>query len=104
VTYFEINEILKEELVLNHQSFFTKSVFLSSGGLLLPEPFYETKALWQKNVEKQTLTNAYKIIQKYQRELGDQMTEAIFEYSNGYPSMVWATFVKPLSDVDYGEN
>lgn len=101
MNYFEINEKLKEELLLNHQAFFTKSVFLSSGGLLLPEPFYETTALWKKGTGQEILSGACKLIKKYQKELGEQMTDMIFEYNNGHPAMVWATFTLPLSDANY---
>lgn len=101
MNYFDINEKLKEELVLNHQAFFAKTIFLSAGNLLLPEPFYETTVLWEKNTDTETLQKAYKIIVKQQKKLDEQMTDPLFEYSLGRPSMVWATFTQPLSDTKY---
>ena len=104
MNYFDINEKLKEELVSKYQAFYAKTVFLSAGNLLLPEPFYETAVLWEKNTDKKTLQKAYKLIVKQQKKLGEQMTDPIFEYSLERPSMVWATFIQPLSDAKYIED
>jgi hypothetical protein len=104
VNYFDINEKLKEELVLNYQAIFAKTIFLSAGNLLLPEPFYETAVLWEKNTDIEILQKAYKLIVKHQKKLGEQMTDPIFEYSLQKPSMVWATFTQPLSDAKYIED
>ena len=101
MNYFDINEKLKEELVLNHQAFLAKTIFLSAGNPLLPEPFYETVVLWQKNTDIEILQKAYKLIVKHQKKLDEQMTSPIFEYSLERPSMVWATFIQPLSDANY---
>lgn len=101
MNYFDINEKLKEELVLNHYAFFAKTIFLSAGNALLPEPFYETVVLWHANTSMEILQEAYKLIVKHQKKLDEQMTDPIFEYSLERPSMAWATFIQPLSDADY---
>lgn len=101
MNYFEVNEKLKEELVLNHKAFFAKTVFLSAGVLLLPEPFYETTVLWKENEDLEVLKKAFNTIKKYQKKLKEQMTEAIFEYNLGRPAIVWATFTDPLSSANY---
>jgi hypothetical protein len=94
MNYFEINEKLKEELCLNHKAFFAKTIFLSAGAVILPEPFYETTVLWEKDEDMNVIKNAYKIVRKYQKKLKEQMTEAIFEYNTGHPALVWATFTQ----------
>lgn len=104
MNYFETNEKLKEELILKHQAFFAKTIFLSAGNLLLPEPFYETVVLWEKNTDMEILQKAFKLITKQQKKLDERMTDPLFEYSLGHPSMVWATFTQPLSDANYTDN
>jgi hypothetical protein len=96
---FAINEKIKDEMVLNHKAFFAKTIFLSAGALILPEPFYETTVLWDKEENMETIHKAIKGTLKYQKKLKDHMTEIIFEYNLGHPALVWATFIEPESPI-----
>lgn len=94
MNYFEINEKLKEELCLKHKAFFAKTIFLSAGAPILPEPFYETIVLWEKDEDLKNIKAASKTIKKYQKKLKEQMTDVLFEYNTGHPALVWATFTE----------
>jgi hypothetical protein len=92
---FAINEKIKDEMLLNHKAFFAKTIFLSAGAVILPEPFYETTVLWDKEEDIETIQKAVKSTSKLQKKLKDHMTEMIFEYNLGHPALVWATFITP---------
>jgi len=94
VNCFELNEELKERLVLECDSFFTKTKYFDEGVLMMPEPFYETIALWKPDVSIGTMKHALKIIKAYQKKQEEQffMTDPVFEYNNNHPAFVWAIF------------
>lgn len=96
---FDINEKLKEELVLNCNSFFTKTVWLSAGVGIINEPFYETTACWNKGEDLNDVERALKIIKKYQKQINKteaEMVDPLFEYNLGHPTLIWAIFPEEL--------
>lgn len=94
MNFFELNEELKEKLVLDYKAFYAKTTFFKKGVLLLPEPFYETVVLWNKDVDTYIIEKAASLIGYYKQEIDEnaEMTSILFEYSLGRPSLLWSIF------------
>jgi hypothetical protein len=85
--YFQLNEKLKEELVLKYEAFEVKTIFYPNGFSIVPYPFYESIARWHK-------ARGMAKIWKYQKKINDlcEMSDPVFETSYGHPQIVWAIF------------
>jgi hypothetical protein len=94
MTFFELNEELKEKLVSDYGAFFARTTFFKEGVLLLPEPFYETIVVWHKETEPYLLEKAAALIGYYKQEIDEnaEMTSILFEYNLGNPSLLWSIF------------
>jgi hypothetical protein len=95
MTVFDINELLKEDLVKNYGAVYAKTIFFKEGLLIIPEAFYETSVLWNENTDIETMKNTYKVILEYKKKVDKNyyMTSPIFEYSLGRPNFIWSTFL-----------
>jgi hypothetical protein len=102
MTFFELNEELKEKLVLNYEAKVARTTFFKDGVLLLPEPFYETMILWDEGVDVNVIKEAMFLIDEYKGKVNEnsEMTDIIFEFSLGRPSILWSTF--PDKDPEEG--
>jgi len=94
MNFFDYNESLKEELVLNFRAVYAKTTFFKNGVLLLPEPFYETIVVWDKTIDGYTLEKAASVVNKYRYDINEksEMTDILFEYNLGRPSFLWSIF------------
>ena len=92
--YFQLNEKLKEELVLKYEAFEVKTIFYPTGFSIVPYPFYESIARWHKDVDEKILAKGMAKIWKYQEKINDlcEMSDPVFETSYGHPQIVWAIF------------
>lgn len=103
---FELNEKLKEELVLNYQAKLAKTVFHEKGTILVEEPFLETEIIWNTDdlyykVGAEKMKNIGKLIKDAKLEisnLGGYMTDPAIEWNKGFPVLVWAQFFKPQTE------
>lgn len=91
---FELNEKLKETLVLQFSAFEAKSQFFKNGVTLIPEPFLETIVRWEKDVDEETFSKALQfiVLAKLDIDKVADMTDPQLEISMGHPQVVWATF------------
>lgn len=94
MNFFELNEELKDKLVLDYGAFLAKTTLFKDGVLLLPEPFYETIVIWNKGTEAYLIEKAAALIGYYKHEINEnaEMTDILFEYTLGRPSMLWSIF------------
>jgi hypothetical protein len=94
MTFFELNEELKEKLVTDCGAILAKTTFFKDGVLLLPEPFYETIIIWNEETESYIIEKAAALIGSYQQEINknSEMTDILLEYSFGRPSLLWSIF------------
>ena len=93
---FELNEFLKDDLVLNYAAIEAKTIFFKDGVTLMPEPFYETYVLWEQGTSPKEMKNAIDIFNKHREEInkGDAyISKPILEYSLGRPNLIWTTFL-----------
>jgi hypothetical protein len=96
MTAFELNELLKDDLVLNHGAIEAKTIFFKEGVLLMPEPFYETSVLWERDTSMKELQEAFDTFNKYREKINNTdgyVSKPIFEYSLGRPNLLWSTFL-----------
>lgn len=94
VAGFELNEKLKEALVLECGAFEAVSQFFENGVPLMPEPFLETIVRWDKDIDDSMLSKALQIILLSKLEI-DKVAEMLppeLEFSLGHPQMVWSIF------------
>jgi hypothetical protein len=96
MNFFELNEELKDKLVLDYGAYFAKTTFFKDGVLLLPEPFYETIVIWNKDTETYIIEKAAALVGYYKHEINKnaEMTDLLFEYTLGRPSLLWSVFPK----------
>jgi len=98
MTYFEANEKLKEELVLNYKATQAITTFFNEGSFFVPEPFYETIITWGNDVDALTMKEAIKDIYKYKEEIikTADMSQVLLEFNEGLPCLIWNIF--PVND------
>ena len=97
---FEINEKIKEEMVLGFFANKAKTTLHKNGSYYLSDPFLETEITWEsrKDFQKISLKRAEEmgdLLRKLQAdvsELGGQMTPPMFEFHKDVPLLVWAQF------------
>lgn len=94
MNFFELNEELKEKLVLEYGAFFAKTTLFKDGVLLLPETFYETIVIWNKETEPYVIEKAAASVGYYKNEINKnaEMTDLLFEHTLGRPSLLWSIF------------
>jgi hypothetical protein len=102
MNFFELNEELKEKLVLDHGATFAKTEFFKSGVLLLPEPFYETIVIWENGLSLEVAKNVLNLVNYYREEINEEheMTEILFETNKGKPSILWSIFPEKYPNYD----
>ena len=100
MTCFELNEKLKEALCLKYGAFFAKTLWLPNGCIPMPEPFYETTVLWEKETEFDEIKKCRRTINTYRKKIDKvgHMTEVVFEYNTGHPALVYGVFLTPYKD------
>lgn len=93
--FFQLNEKLKEELVLKYEAFEAKTTFYPKGASIIPHPFYESIAKWYKDADERMVAKGMAKIWKYQEKINKlcEMSDPVFETNNGYPQLVWAIFI-----------
>jgi len=95
-TAFELNELLKDDLVLNNGAIEAKTIFFKEGMALMPEPFYETSVLWEQGTDISVIKDAFETFYAH-RERANGMdcyiSKPILEYSLGRPNLLWSTFL-----------
>ena len=98
MNFFELNEELKDKLVQDYGAFYAKTTFFKDGVLLLPEPFYETIVIWEKGVDAYLLEKSSALIGYYREEINknSEMTQILFEYTLGRPSLLWSIFPEKI--------
>lgn len=94
MTPFEINENLKEDLVLNHKATYAITTFYKGGDFLISEPFYETVVMWHNGADIKTMKNAVKTIIKYKEDILkiSFMSEIILDFYDGIPYLIWNVY------------
>jgi hypothetical protein len=92
--FFQLNEKLKETLVLKYDAFEAKTTFYPKGFAIIPYPFYETIIRWHKDVDEKIMTKAMKKILRDRKNINDlcEMSMPTFETAYGHPQVVWAIF------------
>jgi hypothetical protein len=92
--FFQLNEKLKEELVLKCEAFEAKTVFYPNGFSIVPYAFYETIVRWHKDVDENVMVKSMKKILKSRKNINDlcEMSMPTFETAYGHPQIVWAIF------------
>lgn len=92
--FFQLNEKLKEELVLKYEAFEAKTVFHPNGFMIVPYPFYETIVRWHKDVDEKIMVKVMSKILRTRKTINDlcEMSMPTFETSYGHPQIVWAIF------------
>jgi hypothetical protein len=91
---FELNEKLKDTLVVEFSAFEGISQFFKKGVPLIPEPFLETTVRWDKDVDEEIFSKALEFIILSKKEINKiaEMTEPEFELKLGHPQIIWAIF------------
>jgi hypothetical protein len=91
---FDLNEKLKETLVMQFSAFEAKSQIFNDGVPLIPEPFLETIVRWDKDVDPDLFAKALQFIVLAKLDIDKiaDMTDPEIEISMGHPQVVWATF------------
>lgn len=96
MTVFEMNELLKDDLVLNHGAIEAKTIFFKNGILLMPESFYETSVLWENGTSFEDLKEAFNTFHQHRDKINNiegYISKPILEYSLGRPHLLWSTFL-----------
>ena len=97
---FQINENVKESLVLNFAAKKAKTVYHKNGSIYLSDPFLETEITWEsiddfRSLSMEEATKLGSLLRDLQfkvTDLGGQMTPPMFEYIKKSPTLVWAQF------------
>jgi hypothetical protein len=94
MTIFELNENLKDDLVLNHGAWEAKSLIFKSGVLIIPEPFLETIVRWDKDTEGSLIERAIAKICRFRMETQKRCytTPPEYEVVYGHPQVIWTIF------------
>jgi hypothetical protein len=91
---FDLNEKLKEKLVLECGAFEAKTIYFPDGVPLIPEKFLETIVRWDKDVDDSFLAKALQIILLHSLEIDKiaEMTPPELEFNMSHPQIVWSIF------------
>lgn len=97
---FDLNEKLKEELVLNYGAKLARTILHEKGTFLIEEPFLETDIIWDSkelysDIGPEKLKTVGKMIKAVKEEilkLGGYMTNPTIEWNKNFPVLVWAQF------------
>jgi hypothetical protein len=97
---FELNEKLKEELVLKYKAKSAKTTFHKKGTLLINQPYLETEIKWDKNtlyfeLGPENMKEIGELVRTTEAEvskLGGYMTTPTVEHDKNFPMLVWAQF------------
>jgi hypothetical protein len=97
---FQLNEKLKEILVLEYKAYEAKTTFYSFGTFLLPEPFYETIIKWPKDLNNIDYKKIENVILKTKQKLNKfcYFEGPLYEETSYYSGFVWALFHKEIYD------
>lgn len=95
MTPFELNELLKDDLILNHGALQAKTLFFKKGVCLMPEPFYETSVLWEEETSIREIKDALNTFKKHREKINEiyYVSQPVLEYSLGRPVLIWSTFL-----------
>ena len=93
---FQLNEELKENLVLHYKATQAVTVHYPFGITFMPERFLETIVHWNKDIDTESIENALKDIEKkipiFNRYA--YFDGPIYQESTQGPTVVWALFDK----------
>jgi len=91
---FDLNEKLKETLVLEYEAYLAYSKYFENGVPLILEPFLETTVRWEKDVSDSIISKSLEVINLAKKAIDEKcdMTVPQLEYSLGHPQIVWAIF------------
>jgi hypothetical protein len=94
MTVFEENEKLKEMLVMECGAFEAKSNMFSDGVPIIPDPFLETIARWDKDAESSLIAKGINAILDFRDRMDKRcfVTDVQYETSYGHPQLLWAIF------------
>jgi hypothetical protein len=94
VTIFELNEKLKEDLVLNCGVWEAKSIIFKKGVIIIPEPFLETTIRWEKDTDAVLIAKGINKILKFKEEMDLRcfVTDIQYETVYGHPQALWGIF------------
>jgi hypothetical protein len=94
VTIFELNEKLKEDLVMNYGAWEAKSTLFNQGVVIIPEKFLETIVRWEKDADEELMKKGIDKILDFKDEITKKctMTDIQYETSYGHPQILWALF------------
>lgn len=94
MTIFELNEKLKDDLVMNYGAWEAKSQLFNHGVIIIPEKFLETIVRWEKDTDEQLIKKGINKILDFKDEISKKctMTDIQYETSYGHPQIVWALF------------
>lgn len=91
---FELNEKLKEDLILDYGASYAKTEFFKNGIGLIHEPFLETIVRWDKGYDVEKMYEGFHFILKEARNINKvaEMTQPVLETSLGRLQIVWGIF------------
>ena len=92
---FELNEKLKENLVLEYKAKKALTRTFLNGVPIIPEPFLETIVTWNNDVDEITLSKALTFIMLAKIDIDKvcHMTNPQLEILNNRPpQIIWSTF------------
>lgn len=94
MTIFELNEKLKEDLVINCGAWEAKSIIFKDGVVIIPEPFLETIVRWDKDTESELIAKGINKILDFKQKMDTRcfVTDVQYEVSYGHPQALWAIF------------
>lgn len=92
---FELNEKLKESLVLEFKAIRAVSRTFLNGVPIIPEPFLETVVIWDQEIDYKILSKALTLIllAKVDIDKVSYMTNPQLEITNNKPpQVIWSIF------------
>lgn len=95
MSIFELNEILKDDLVLNHGAKQAKTIFFKEGVILIPEPFYENSVMWEEGTDTEILRKALITFFRHREKINEEyfLSEPLWEFSLKRPVLYWSAFL-----------
>lgn len=100
---FELNEKLKEKLVLHYKAKQAITTHYPYGMTFMPERFFETIVYWDKDIDVKSIEKAIKEVEENIPFFNKYVyfDGPIYQESSGGPTMVWALFDKE-SNIEKG--
>ena len=97
---FNLNEKLKEDLILNYQAKRAETTHYPNGMMFIPERFFETMVYWDSKVEEQVIENALDVIEKSKKDLEPYcyFDGPMVQNENKKIIIIWALFDKQVLD------